>query len=78
MELNNKAGPQQTDDWPLVWADLDPRNLPAWITWQRTCQHPATDGGPCPRRVTGWLFNVSHCDLHCPTDRRASSGQAVG
>jgi len=72
------AGPQQTDTWPLIWADLDPANLPSWVVWQRTCEHPGSDGAPCPRRMAGSFFNVRHCDLHCPPGASTSENRAIG
>jgi hypothetical protein len=76
--MQNDAGPQQTDVWPLVWADLDPARLPAWVVWQRTCQFKATDGRPCPRRMAGSHFNVPYCDHHRPEGASNSAGQAIG
>ena len=43
--MQNDAGPQQTDIWPLLWTDLDPSRLPAWVVWQRTCQFKADRAG---------------------------------
>jgi len=36
-------GPEQTATWPLVWADLDPNNLPSWVVWKRLCALRGSD-----------------------------------
>ena len=72
------AGPQQTDSWPLVWSDLDERNLPSWVIWQRTCEQTGSDGQPCPRRLAGFHFGARYCDKHWPGDVRRDLGAAVG
>jgi hypothetical protein len=72
------GGPQQTDDWPLVWSDLDPGDLPNWVTWRRICQRAGGDGQPCPRRWAGRYFGVWHCDKHWPDDVPRPSGAVIG
>ena len=72
------AGPQQTDTWPLVWADLDPKDLPGWVVWQRTCEREGVDGQACPRRMVGIYFGVRRCDHHWPPDVAIPAGQVIG
>ena len=76
--MHDNAGPQQTDLWPIVWADLDQNQLPAWVIWKRTCQFTADDGLPCPRRMAGSHFGVPYCDHHRPVGASNSAGQAIG
>src|ERR1051326_3847657 len=76
--LSRGQGPQQTAAWPLVWGDLDPANLPGWVTFGRTCQHSGIDGQPCPRRWAGSYFGVRHCDRHVPNDLRMCSAATMG
>ncbi len=76
--MHNNAGPQQTETWPLVWTDLDPKELPAWVVWHRTCQFNGDDGRPCPRRMAGAHFSVAYCDHHRPDGASNSAGQAIG
>ncbi len=71
-------GPEQTDTWPLVWANLDPTDLPAWIVWERTCDLKAEDGMPCPRRVAGIRFGVDLCDHHWPPGVPSQIGRIIG
>jgi hypothetical protein len=71
-------GPQQTDVWPLVWGDLDPLDLPSWVTWKRTCQQSGTDGEACPRRLAGFHFGLRYCDKHWPADVPKNLGAAIG
>src|SRR5215213_10084081 len=74
----SNPGPQQTDNWPLVGADLDPENLPSWVTWRRTCQTKAGDGQPCPRRWAASYFGLWLCDHHRPEASSYGLGIAVG
>ena len=76
--MPHNRGPEQTDSWPLVWANLDPMDLPAWVVWDRTCQLQGEDGEACPRRVAGMHFGVRRCDHHWPTDVRIQTGRIIG
>lgn len=82
LQLRDKRrvnpGPLQTDRWPLVWADLDPGDLPSWVTWRRTCQQRGSDGQPCPRRWAGSYFDVRYCDKHWPSGVSTVAVTAVG
>src|ERR1700716_3700953 len=71
-------GPEQTNVWPVVWADFDPADPPAWIVWNRACQLQADDGGPCPRRGAGMHFGVRLCDPHLEAVERIQTGQLIG
>ena len=71
-------GPEQTATWPLVWADLDPQNLPAWVVWNRLCALRGSDDMPCPRRVAAFYFGSARCDHHWPADTPLPVGQVVG
>ena len=58
-QVQHNPGPQQTDTWPLIWADLDPADPPNWVTWRRThCW-----------RVMGCLARAAGraCTLACAT-----------
>jgi len=76
--MHYDAGPQQTDIWPIVWADLDQTQLPAWVVWKRTCHFAAVDGHACPRRMAGTYFSVPYCDHHRPVGASSAAGQAIG
>ncbi len=71
-------GPEQTDIWPMVWADLDPSDPPAWVVWNRTCELQAENSGPCPRRVAGMHFGGRRCDRHLVTVGWMHTGQIIG
>ena len=76
--MPHAPGPEQTATWPLIWADLDPENLPAWVVWKRLCALRGSDEMPCPRRVAGFYFGSPRCDHHWPADARLPRGQIVG
>jgi hypothetical protein len=76
MQYNR--GPEQTDIWPVVWADLDPSDPPAWVVWNRGCQVQAANGAPCPRRAAGMHFGVRRCDRHLVTVGEMQTGQFIG
>jgi hypothetical protein len=76
MQYNR--GPEQTDMWPEVWADLDPSDPPAWVVWNRTCQSQAENGAPCPRRAAGMHFGVRRCDRHLVTLGWTQIGPMIG
>lgn len=76
--MPSNPGPLQTDAWPLRWADLDPLDLPSWVTFQRVCQQSGPDGLPCPRRMAGAHFGVRYCDHHWPADVSVELGKFLG
>jgi hypothetical protein len=76
--MPHDRGPEQTETWPRLWADLDPEHLPAWVVWDRLCALRGADGEPCPRRLAGIHFGSQRCDHHWPTDVRVPVGQIIG
>ncbi|HEV7665774.1 MAG TPA: hypothetical protein VGQ62_19750 [Chloroflexota bacterium] len=76
--MAHNTGPEQTESWPLVWADLDLLAPPAWIVWDRACEVKAADGQACPRRAAGLHFGLRRCSHHWPSDVRLALGRLIG
>ena len=68
-------GPEQTATWPLVWADLDPDNLPAWVVWSACVRCRAVMARPARG---GWSASTSAALTAITTGPRTRSCPPTG